>query len=298
MKKFKVLAVILALAMVCSLSVFAGNINVGKTEPVLDGIISPNEYAPESQYNLDKAAVAAYNGCWVGEVTDEMGVIYHFAWSDTGLYMGCEVKDPTYAPATTWDAHGGDGGPAADGLQLNLWAKDADCLWWTFGAYADGKLAPRVHYAVDDTNMDGKVQGKAVRDAAGKTYTYEVFMPFALLNEIMGRSEGYKEGTSIPLLMTYMDRLPDGVEGTCYKTMDKDAWPPNDAIDNALVFGAAYAPPAPEPEAVPEAAPADDKPAEPAKANPRTADNTVALIAVLAMAAAAAVVTMKKRAVK
>ncbi len=281
------LFLIVMLIMTQASFVFAGNIPVMKFTPVLDGIFSENEYPAESVFVLDKAVSDAWDGCWVGEVTADMGVTYRFAWDDTGLYVLADIKDPTPVPATSWDTHGADGGPAADAFQLNLFSKTI-ARWLTIGAYANGDVSPRTHYG-DVSDLTGIVKGKAVYNASG--YVIECMIPWTAIDG----DEAIKEGLSIPLLFTYMDRSDDGE--TCYKTLPAGTWPPSDEIDNFLVLGAAYTPPVPETEApaVEEPAAAAETPAATtAPAAAQTSD--VASLAVFTLAAAVlAVALLKKR---
>ena len=156
---------IVVLIMAQASFVFAGNIPVMKFAPVLDGVLSENEYPSDSVFVLDKAIVDKWEGCWTGEMTADMQVTFRFAWDDTGLYVLADVKDSTPVPATSWDTHGADGGPAADAFQLNLFAKTV-ARWLTIGAYANGDVSPRTHYG-DVSDLTGIVNGKAVYNDKG-----------------------------------------------------------------------------------------------------------------------------------
>lgn len=265
--------------------VFAGNIPVMKFAPVLDGVLSENEYPADSVFVLDKAVVDAWEGCWAGEITADMGVTFRFAWDDTGLYVLADVKDSTPVPATSWDTHGADGGPAADAFQLNLFSVTV-ARWLTIGAYANGDVSPRTHYG-DVSDLTGIVAGKAVYNDKG--YVLECMIPWATIDG----GEAIKEGLSVPLLFTYMDRY-DGGEN-CYKTLPAGTWPPSEEIDNFLVLGAAYTPPVPETEApaVEETAAAAETPAADAPVAAQTAD--AVSLAVFAVAAAALALTLLKK---
>ena len=290
LKKITVLLAIMFI-MTQVFAVYAGNIPVQKFVPVLDGVISENEYPAASAYLLDKAVVDAYAGCWAGEMTADMQVTYYFAWDDTGLYVAADIKDATPVPAQSWDSHGADGGPAADAFQLNLFGKTV-ARWLTIGAYADGKLSPRTHYG-DISDLTDYVTGKAVYNDSG--YVIECMIPWSIIDG----GETIAEGLSIPLLFTYMDRY-DGGE-VCYKTLDAATWPPIDTLDNYLVLGGAYTPPAPETEApaaetAAAGTPADTAAGGTASAAAQTSDAASAAVLILA-AAALAVVLLKKRTV-
>lgn len=285
-KKITVFLFVLLIATQASF-VFAGNIPVMKFAPVLDGVMSENEYPAESVFVLDKAVVDAWEGLWIGEMTDDMKVTYRFAWDDTGLYVLADIQDATPVPATSWDTHGADGGPAADAFQLNLFAKTV-ARWLTIGAYADGSLSPRTHYG-DVSDLTGIVTGKAVYNDKG--YVIECMIPWATIDG----GEAVKEGLSVPVLFTYMDRY-DGGE-VCYKTLPAAVWPPSDEIDNFLVLGAAYTPPAPETEApAAEEAPAaaEEAPAAEAPAAAQTYDAVSAAVFAAAAALLAFAVSRKR----
>lgn len=284
-KKLTVFLIVM-LIMTQTAFVFAGNIPVMKFTPVLDGVLSENEYPDDSVFLLDKTVVDAWAGCWAGEMTADMSVTFHFAWDDTGLYVFADIKDATPVPAASWDSHGADGGPAADSFQLNLFAKTV-ARWLTIGAYADGSLSPRTHYG-DVSDLTGIVTGKTVYNDKG--YVIECMIPWATIDG----GEAIKEGLSIPVLFTYMDRY-DGGE-VSYKTLPAAVWPPIDDIDNFLVLGAAYTPPVPETEApaVEETATAAETPAADAPAAAQTSD-AVSLAVFTLAAAVLAVSLLKKR---
>lgn len=285
-KKFSVFILVLFI-MTQAAFVFAGNIPVMKFTPVLDAVLSENEYPAESVFVLDKAIVDSWEGCWAGEMTADMGVTFRFAWDDTGLYVYTDIKDSTSVPAESWDSHGADGGPAADAFQLNLFAKTV-ARWLTIGAYANGDLSPRTHYG-DISDLTGIVKGKAVYTGSG--FIVECMIPW----DIIDGGEDIKEGLSIPVLFTYMDRY-DGGE-VCYKTLPAATWPPSDEIDNYLVLGGVYTPPAPETEAPVVDGSAGDAEA-PADTTPPAAAQTADAVsfAIFALATAvAAVVVLKKR---
>jgi hypothetical protein len=277
LKKILVLVFVMLITVQAG-SVFAADIPVMKFAPVLDGVLSENEYPADSVFVLDKTLVDSWEGCWAGEMTADMKVTFRFAWDDSALYIFADVKDSTPVRSESWDSHGGDGGPSADAFQLNLFAKTV-ARWLSIGAYADGSLSSRTHYG-DISDLTDIVKGKAVLDDSG--YVIECSVPW----DIIDGGEAVKEGLSIPVLFTYMDRY-DGGE-VCYKTLPAATWPPSDEIDNYLVLGGAYTPPAPETEApaveveVPGETPAETTP--PA-AQTSDAVSVMALAAVLSLAA-------------
>lgn len=290
-KKLSVLLLVLFI-MTQTIGLFAGNVTVLKYEPVLDGVISPDEWPEEGKFVLDKAVVDSYNGCWAGEMTDAQKTTFYFAWSDEGLYVAADIKDSTPVVPTTWDSHGADGGPAADAFQLNMFAHDL-ARWFTIGTMADGKLSARTHYG-DVSDLTDIIKGKGTVSSDG--YVIEAMIPWNVLDA--GDKE-IKEGTSIPVLFTYMDRF-DGGE-VCYKTLDAAAWPPNEDIDNFLVLGGAYTPPEPEvveaevtESADTGAAPETTAPVTPA---PQTSDYAI-YMAGLMIIAGFSVVILKKKTVK
>ncbi|MDF2685803.1 MAG: Carbohydrate family 9 binding domain-like [Clostridia bacterium] len=253
-KKISFFIAVLFITVQMTITFSAAEIQVYKSVPNLDGIISENEWPADGKYLLNKTVVDNYNGCWAGAMTDDMQATYYFLWSDEGLYTAVDIKDSTVRNAESWDVHGADVGPAADGFQFNLYAHDL-ARWLTIGSFANGDLAPRTHYG-DVSDLTGIVKGKAVRTA--DSYVIEALIPWATIDA----GHDIKEGEKIPLLFTYMDRF-DGGEN-CYKTMDAAAWPPLDTIDNSLVLGKEYIPPVAE-EAVEEVV--DDS-------NPDTSDFT------------------------
>lgn len=253
--------VILVALMILTLSVSAVEIQVKQFVPVLDGVISADEYPADSWYVLDKATATAYNGIWTGEMTDDLQAKYNFAWAADGLYAAFVAVDNTPDPATTWDAHSQDGGPLADGFQFNTGG-----TWITIGAYADGTLAPRNHAGGGEEvdSLANIVTGKAVRE--GNIFTVEAFIPWAkLLNYEVAQD------SIIPILFTYMDRA-DGAENVCYKSMDAAVWDATTGDNSLKLTAATYAPPVPEvvEEAAAEAPAATDAPAD--TTAPQTAD--------------------------
>jgi len=295
-KKLSVLLfVLIVMTQVIGLS--AANVTVLKYDPVLDGVISPDEWPEEGKYVLDKAAVDSYGGCWAGEMTDAQKTTFYFLWADDGLYVAADIKDSTIVAPTSWDAHGADGGPSADAFQLNLFAHDL-ARWFSIGSYADGKLAARTHYG-DISDLTDIVKGKGTLTSDG--YVIEAKIPWSSI--VDGENIDYKEGLSIPVLFTYMDRF-DGGE-VCYKSMDAAVWPPLDTIDNFLVLGGAYTPPVEE--VVEAAAPAAEAPAAeaaapastaPAATAPQTGDATVLMAGMLMVIAGLAIVVLKKKSVE
>ena len=289
MKKISVLLfAIIVLTQIFGLS--AANISVLKYDPTLDGVISPDEWPEDGKYVLDKAVVDSYGGCWAGEMTAAQKTTYYFLWSDDGLYVAADIKDSTIVAPTSWDAHGADGGPAADAFQLNLFSHDL-ARWFTIGSYADGKLAARTHYG-DVSDLTDIVKGKGTLTSDG--YVIECLIPWST----MDAGIDFKEGVSVPLLFTYMDRF-DGGE-VCYKSMDAAVWPPLDTIDNFIVLGGAYTPPVEE-VVVADVPAADDAVSAPVTAPvasaPQTGDAAV-VMAGLMIIAALAIVALKKQSVK
>lgn len=272
MKKALVfLAVLIALSTV---SVMARDIEVKQFVPTLDGVISDGEYPDDSWFILDKATVTAYNGIWTGEMTDDLMAKYNFAWAADGIYVAMVAVDNTPEPATTWDVHSQDGGPAADGFQFNTGA-----TWTTIGAFADGTLAPRTHFGggeeVDKTS--DFVKGKAVRE--GNVFTAEAFIPW---NKFIDYD--VTKGSKIPLLFTYMDRAA-AADNVCYKSIDVGNWDGTTG-DLALVLAdKTYAAPAPATEA-----PAGDTPAA-----PQTGDAGIVLAIALLLASGVTLVSFRSR---
>ena len=290
-KKISVLLfAIIVLTQVFGLS--AANISVLKSDPVLDGVISDGEWPDDGKFVLDKAVVDSYGGCWAGEMTAAQKVTYYFLWCNEGLYVAADIKDSTIVAPTTWDAHGADGGPAADAFQLNLFAHDL-ARWFTIGSFADGKLAARTHYG-DVSDLTDIVKGKGTVTSDG--YVIECLIPW----DTMQAETDFKEGTSVPILFTYMDRF-DGGE-VCYKTMEAAVWPPLDTIDNSIVLGGAYTPPVEEvvvAEAPAAEAPAETAPAAtaPVASAPQTGDSAIVMAGIMIIAALA-IVALKKQSVK
>lgn len=279
----KMLFILIAL-LVLTLSVSAVEIPVKQFVPVLDGVISADEYPADSWYILDKAAATAYNGIWTGEMTDDLMAKYNFAWAADGLYAAFVAVDNTPDPATSWDVHSQDGGPLADGFQFNTGG-----TWITIGAYADGTLSPRNHAGGGEEvdSLANIVTGKAVRE--GNIFTVEAFIPWAkLLNYEVAQD------SVIPILFTYMDRA-DGAENVCYKSMDTAVWDATQG-DNSLILTAdTYTPPVPETaeETAAEAAEAADAPTD--TAAPQTADAVLITGIVTVLAAGYAFISAKKK---
>lgn len=230
----KAFIILVVLLVISSLSVSAVEIQVKQFVPTLDGVITAGEYPDDSWYVLDKAKATAYNGIWLGTMTDDLQAKYNFAWSADGIYVALVAIDNTPDPATTWDIHSQDGGPMADGFQINTGG-----TWVTIGAYADGKLAPRNHagggQAVDD--LSSVVTGKAVR--AGNVFTVEAFIPWAKFVNYE-----VKQDSSIPLLFTYMDRA-DSAENVCYKSIDAAVWDGTTGDNSLKLTAQTYVLPAP-----------------------------------------------------
>lgn len=274
LKKMAFFVVLLFIVVQLSFAFSAAEITVFKSKPVLDGVLSENEWPAEGKYVLNKAAVDAYDGLWSGTMTDDMSATYYFTWDENGLYAAADIKDKSLVYAKSWDVHGNDDGPAADGFQINLFAHTL-ARWVTIGSYEDGKLAPRTHYG-DVADLDGIVTGKAIRNE--NSFVIECFIPWTALEP----DEEIEEGSKIPFIVTYMDRF-DGGEN-CYKSMHKDSWPPNEElIDNFLVLSKVYDPPVVE------------VPKEKAPKNPVTSDFSFVMYSVLALASAAGVFASKKR---
>jgi len=291
-KKISILLfAILVMTQLFSLS--AANISVLKYDPTLDGVISPDEWPEDGKFVLDKAVVDSYGGCWAGEMTAAQKTTFYFLWCNDGLYVAADIKDSTIVAPTTWDAHGADGGPSADAFQLNLFAHDL-ARWFTIGTFTDGKLAARTHYG-DVSDLTDVVKGKGTVTSDG--YVIECMIPWS----VMDAGVDFKEGTSVPVLFTYMDRNADGE--VCYKTMDAAVWPPLDTIDNFIVLGGAYAPPVEE-IAVEVAAPAEAEASAPVAAPvavataPQTGDSAVVMAGMLMLVSGLAVIMLKKRSVK
>jgi hypothetical protein len=294
-KKLSILLfVIVVMTQVIGLS--AANVTVLKYDPDLDGVISDGEWPEEGKFVLDKATVDSYAGCWAGEMTAAQKTTFYFLWADDGLYVAADIKDSTIVAPTSWDAHGADGGPSADAFQLNLFAHDL-ARWFTIGTYADGKLAARTHYG-DVSDLSDIVKGKGTLTSDG--YVIEAKIPWSCI--VDGENIDYKDGLSIPVLFTYMDRY-DGGE-VCYKSMDAAVWPPLDTIDNFLVLGGAYTPPveevvAVEAPAAEAAAPAEAAPVAAAPvAAPQTGDFTIVMAGMLMAIAGLTIVILKKKSVK
>ncbi len=208
-------------------------IQVKQFVPALDGVISADEYPEDSWFVLDKAAATACNGIWIGEMTDDLMAKYNFAWADDGLYAAFVAVDNTPDPATSWDVHGQDGGPSADGFQFNTGSFN----WTTIGAYADGTLAPRNHIGGGEEvdSLADIVTGRATRE--GNIFTVEAFIPWTkLLNYQVAQD------SVIPMLIAYIDRA-DGAENVSYKSMDINLWDAADSNISLKLTAETYTPP-------------------------------------------------------
>jgi|GEM_PF-2486667 len=297
-KIFLFFAIFFIFSMLSSVMISAAEVNVSKGVPNLDGVFDPDEWDEASKYVMDKNCILAYNGVYpdTASMTDARGVICYLLWDDAGLYMGVDVKDNTPTFTTTWDAHGENSGVKSDLFQIVMWAKDAG-KWMDVGMYKDGKLAPRGHDSVTDpldNNFEGKMTGKGAVKSDGSGYYMECFMPW----DVVGVDAAYKEGLSIPVVFMYVDM--NGEEQVFYKSIDVDAWPPSDDVDNYLVLGAPYVQIV-EVESVAEAAPAEAAPVESAPAAivrptaPATVDNAILYTAIALVMLCGTIVLLKKR---
>lgn len=271
--------VFLFVLLILSFSVSAVEIQVKKFVPTLDGVLEPGEWPEDTWFILDKAKVDAYNGVWIGTMTDDLMAKYNFAWADDGLYVALVAVDNTPEPATTWDIHSQDGGPAADGFQFNTGG-----TWISIGAYDDGTLSARNHAGGGESvdSLAGIVTGKGVRE--GNLFTVEAFIPW----EKFVNYE-VKQDSVIPLLFTYMDR-EDAADFVCYKSIDVSVWDGTTGDNSLKLTAQTYTPPAPETEA-----PAADTPDAPAATAPQTADAAAVTAFVAVLAAGFAIAASKKR---
>lgn len=292
-KKLSVLMFILFI-MTQAIGLSAANVSVLKYNPVLDGIIEPDEWPEEGKFVLDKSIVDSYSGCWAGEMTSAQKVTFYFLWCDDGLYVAADIKDSTIVAPTSWDAHGGDGGPSADAFQLNLFAHDV-ARWFSIGTYENGNLSARTHYG-DVSDLTDIMKGKGTLTSDG--YVIEALIPW----DIVDAGVDIKEGLSIATLFTYMDRY-DGGE-VCYKTLEANTWPANEAVDNFLVLGGTYTPPVTEVVEVATDSAADTtadvsvSAAPVTTTSPQTNDTIICTAGMLIVLSSLAAVLLKKKSVK
>lgn len=216
-------------------AVSAADIPAYKSTPNLDGVISEGEYGEDSIFVMDKALVDSVGGNYSGEMTDDMKVVYRFAWDDTGIYIAATSYDATTVKAESWDAHGGDIGPAADAFQFAFFADDVG-RWVTVGVFDNGEIAPRVHFnSSPSPDCTGVITGKG--SYTDGTMTVEYHIPWINLEfgiDEPGESKyTFEEGTKIVTMFAYLDRNEDGGE-VRYKNVPADIWPNGE--ENAASF--------------------------------------------------------------
>ncbi|MGN1408578.1 MAG: hypothetical protein ACI4XJ_00215 [Eubacteriales bacterium] len=222
-------------ALLLATAVSAADIPAYKSTPTLDGVISEGEYGEDSVFVMDKALVDSVGGGYSGEMTDDMKVVYRFAWDDTGIYIAATSSDATPVKAESWDAHGGDIGPAADAFQFAFFADDIG-RWVTVGVFDNGEIAPRVHFnSSPSPDCTGIITGKG--SYSDGTMTVEYHIPW--INLEFGLDEPgesrytFEEGTKIATMFAYLDRNEDGSE-VRYKNVPADIWPNGE--ENAASF--------------------------------------------------------------
>ena len=313
-KKLISIAVTL-LIMAQALTVFAMDFKAEKGTPTIDGVISEGEYSEESKFVMDKAFVDSVNGCYAGQMTDDMSVTYYFAWDDNNLYIAAVTKDSTPMPAVEYDPHGAYEGDwvASDALQFAFHPSTLG-LWYTVGGYEDGTLAAIANF-INTHDMSPYITGKCTH--GDNSVVYEIAFPWKTLHDNMDimisidegavDAEGNpivptyanlpEAGASFTIMFAYLDRYDRTVSDTNvrYKNVRGDLWPSSDEFTDRIVLvdstpAVTEAPvtEAPATEAPETSAPDTDIPAVP------TSD--IALVAgAVALVAAAAIVIAKKR---
>lgn len=315
MKKITGFIVIWALLVtLCSpLMVFAyqtvGNVNLNYGTVTVDGNFSAAKWAAAAPFVADASNTAA----WSGDILAAVQV--YGLWDESGLYLGGEVTDSTF----TYSNGGYDGDAIQFSLDVGqnfLGTDESRAIFYSFGAYenAADHVLVRQESATDGEVADGEggFLLKTAKTAAG--WTYEMFMPWTMLNEDLdakaGKTFAAGEGGKINVLLCYLDREDGSLLGAwgTFTAEEPDWGPDGHGITYTLQAKPAPAPaPAPEPEAPlaeePAPAPAEPAPAAPAPAPaepapapaaPATGDAGTA-IAVLALFGAAVFSALRKK---
>jgi len=270
------------LAMLCApfmtVSAFAvvGNVNLNYGTVAIDGNFSAGKWAAATPFTVDASNAVP----WTGDIGATIKV--YGLWDEAGLYLGGEVIDPTFVYST--GAYNGDGLQFSLGLgQVFQGTGEARCIFYSFGCYENP--ADQILVRQESENNGDVADGeggfllKTKPSAAG--WTYEMFMPWSMLNEDLnlkvGKTFTPAAGAKIDCLICYIDNSDEGMLGAWGSfTSEEPDWGPE---GHGVVFVLQAKPaPAPEPEPEPVAPPAANEPA-PAEPAPAPAPAPVAPVA-------------------